>query len=429
MESFLPAETDDNRRPAGYLELVRNNADFRYLWTGQIVSLLGDWFNLIAAASLIAVLTESGIAVGGLFVVRSLAPFVVSPIAGVVADRYSRKRILIVADVVRAAAVLAMLLVRDAGDIWLLYTLNGLQFAVSGFFFPARSALTPDIVTRRQLGTANALSSATWSVMLGLGAATGGLVSGIWGVYTAFVLDAATFVLSALIISRIAGGRARTETRDGSVAAALRQYVDGLKYLARHADIFVIALHKSFGALLFGVTLYVVQMAIADEVFVIGQGGGTAFGLMLAAAGVGTGIGPLVVRRFTGDRDRSLRVAVLLAYLLGAAGLLITAPLTSFATVLVGCFIRGLGSGVIWVFSTQLLQQLVPSRIQGRVFATELGLFSLISAPGTALAGAALDTPLGITGLITSIAALTLIPAILWTAWLIFYRPVIRSRA
>ena len=360
---------------------------------------------------------------GSLFVVRSLAPFVVSPIAGVVADRYSRKRILIAADIIRAVAVLAMLLVRDAGDVWLLYTLNGLQFAISGFFFPARSALLPDIVTPRQLGTANALSSATWSVMLGLGAATGGLVSGIWGVYTAFALDAATFVLSALILTRIGGGRTRTDTGEVSAAAALRQYIDGLKYLARHAYIFVIALHKSFGVVLFGVTLYVVQVAIADQVFVIGQGGGTAFGLMLAVAGVGTGVGPLVVRRFTGDRDSSLRVAVLLAYLLGGAGLLITAPLTSFATVLVGCFIRGLGSGVIWVFSTQLLQQLVPSRIQGRVFATEFGLFSLISAPGTALAGIALDTSLGITGVITWIAVLTLIPAVLWTAWLMFYRP------
>ena len=257
---------------------------------------------------------------------------------------------------------------------------------------------------------------------MGLGAATGGLVSGIWGVYTAFTLDAATFVLSALILTRIGGGRTHTET-ESSAAAALRQYLDGLKYLARHADIFVVALHKSFGVVLLGVTLYVVQMAIADEVFVIGQGGGTAFGLMLAAAGVGTGVGPIVARRFTGDRDRPLRVAVLLGYLLGGVGLLITAPLSSFETVLVGCFIRGLGSGVVWVFSTQLLQQLVPGRIQGRVFATEFGLFSLISAPGTALVGVALDTSLGITGVITAIAGLTLIPAILWAAWLAFYRP------
>ena len=77
----------------GYGALVRNNPNFRKLWIGQIISLLGDWFNLIASASLIAMLTESGFAVGSLFVIRLLAPFLVSPIAGVVADYFSRKRV------------------------------------------------------------------------------------------------------------------------------------------------------------------------------------------------------------------------------------------------------------------------------------------------------------------------------------------------
>jgi len=82
----------------GYLDLVRNNANYRNLWFGQIVSLLGDWFNLIASAALIASLTQSGLAVGGLFVIRMLAPFLVSPIAGVIADRYNRKNLLIITD-------------------------------------------------------------------------------------------------------------------------------------------------------------------------------------------------------------------------------------------------------------------------------------------------------------------------------------------
>ena len=98
-----------------YTDLLRNNRNFRFLWLGQIVSLLGDWFNLVAAAALVGLLTQSGFAVGSLFVVRMLAPFLVSPIAGVAADRYNRKYILIAADLVRAAVVLAFLLVRDAG--------------------------------------------------------------------------------------------------------------------------------------------------------------------------------------------------------------------------------------------------------------------------------------------------------------------------
>ncbi|MFC1961328.1 MFS transporter, partial [Chloroflexota bacterium] len=71
---------------SSYISLVRRNRNYRYLWLGQIVSLLGDWFNLIASAALIGALTQSGLAIGGLFVVRMLAPFLVSPVAGVFAD-------------------------------------------------------------------------------------------------------------------------------------------------------------------------------------------------------------------------------------------------------------------------------------------------------------------------------------------------------
>jgi MFS family permease len=157
----LSAATPTGTSLASYGQLVRHNADFRYLWFGQIISLLGDWFNLIASASLIATLTRSGLAVGGLFVVRMLAPFLVSPIAGVAADRYNRKYLLIGADLSRALVVFGFLLVRRPEHVWLLYTLTAIQLGLSGFFFPARNAILPDIVSPRELGAANALSSST----------------------------------------------------------------------------------------------------------------------------------------------------------------------------------------------------------------------------------------------------------------------------
>src|SRR4030042_6645905 len=102
-----------------------------------------------------------------------LAPFLVSPLAGVVADRYNRKRILILADLARMCIVLGFLFVRTPDQVWLLYSLTALQLAFSGFFYPARNAMLPDVVSRADIGSANALSSATWSVMLALGAAMG----------------------------------------------------------------------------------------------------------------------------------------------------------------------------------------------------------------------------------------------------------------
>ena len=125
-----------DKRDNSYWHLIKSNRAFRYLWAGQIVSLTGDWFNLIASASLIATLTQSGTAVGGLFVVRMLAPFLVSPFAGVVADRYNRKAILMTTDILRCFVVLALVLVREAEDVWLIYVLTMVQSASQGFFFP-----------------------------------------------------------------------------------------------------------------------------------------------------------------------------------------------------------------------------------------------------------------------------------------------------
>ena len=96
----------------GYGELLRTNGAFRLLWFAQIASLFGDWFNIIALASLLAQLTGAGAALGGLFAIRMLGAFVASPLAGVLADRFNRKRILIVTDLLRAVVVLGFLLVR-----------------------------------------------------------------------------------------------------------------------------------------------------------------------------------------------------------------------------------------------------------------------------------------------------------------------------
>ncbi|HLV00396.1 MAG TPA: MFS transporter, partial [Acidobacteriota bacterium] len=95
--------------PSGYLQVLRHNANFRNLWLGQVVSLFGDWFNLIASAALIAHLSDSAFAIGGLFVVRMLAPFFISPLAGIWTDRYDRKKILIISDLLRALIVMGFL--------------------------------------------------------------------------------------------------------------------------------------------------------------------------------------------------------------------------------------------------------------------------------------------------------------------------------
>lgn len=410
--------SSNQQSPAGYVELVRNNRNFRYLWLGQVVSLLGDWFDLIASASLVGMLTESGVAVGSLFVVRMLAPFLVSPLAGVAADRYNRKWLLVAADLTRAVTVLGFLFVREPGDIWLLYTLTAIQLGISGFFFPARNAILPDLVSRQELGAANAISSTTWSVMLAFGAALGGVVAGQWGIYPSFIIDSLTFLASAALIWQVVYHHNVELDEDRSIKAALRQYIDGLRYLRHHIDYFVITLHKPAYSLLVSGGFQVIQVRLAEQLFVIGEGGSTGLGLLYAAVGVGTGLGPIIVRRFTGDRGQALRVALAFGYVVTAAGLAIMATLASFPVLLIGTFLRGFGNGIGWVFSTQLLLQLLPDRVRGRVFSTEFAMFTLMNATGAAAGGWTLDNvPIGTT--LAVMAGLTLIPGVLWALWLL----------
>jgi MFS family permease len=407
--------------PVGYVALIRANRNFRLLWSGQVISLLGDWFNLIASASLLAQLSQSGLAIGGLFVVRMLAPFLISPLAGVAADRYNRKHILILTDLTRAVTVCGFLLVQEPRHVWLLYTLTAIQLGISGFFFPTRNAILPELVSQRELGAANAVSAATWSVMLAMGAALGGIVAGTWGNQPAFIIDALTFLMSAAFIVRIAYRPASSlEQSERTVGAALQQYLDGFRYLRRHADILVIALHKPAVALTVSGGFQVLQVALAEKVFVIGEGGGISLGLFYGSVGVGTGLGPIVARRFTGDGNRPLRLAIIVGYLISAAGLLVVSSLKSFGIALLGTGLRGIGSGMVWVFSTQLLLQLVPNRVRGRVFASEYAFFTLMNAAGSAYVGGALDAGTAISEVLILMSIAVLVPGLLWSVWLVF---------
>ena len=403
-----------------YWRLIRSNRAFRYLWSGQVVSLTGDWFNLIASAALIATLTQSGTAVGGLFVVRMLSPFLVSPIAGVVADRYNRRRIVIATDVLRCFVVLGFLLVRSPEHVWLIYALTAIQSASQGFYFPAWNSILPDITRPGELGIANALASATWSVMLAFGAALGGLVSGLVGVYPAFVIDALTFLLSALILLRMPYESQLKAGADQSIMAGIRQYLDGLGYLRRHIDTFSIAIHKGVLGLLIIGFYQVVQVTIAEQYFPIGEGGSISLGLIYVMSGIGSGIGPILGRNWARDRDRQLRLMIAFGYVCALLGFLISATLHSFEVILFGALLRGIGGGLIWVLGTQLLLQIVPNQVRGRVFSTEFALYTLFSAVASGATGLMIDTQLGISGVLVLGCVLLIIPITLWMLWIQF---------
>jgi len=165
---------------AGYWALIVGNRNFRRLWVGNVISLLGDWFNTLALYVLVTELTGSPLALGAVFITKMLPWALSAPLAGVIVDRYNRRRLMVGMNLVRAVVVLGFLLIDQPADVPWLYALLTGQVVAGAVFNPAKSAALPNITTPRELLTANVLMSATWSTMLAVGAALGGEPSRRW---------------------------------------------------------------------------------------------------------------------------------------------------------------------------------------------------------------------------------------------------------
>lgn len=371
----------------GYIALLRRNQPFRRLWYGQIVSQLGDWFASIALFAMLLRLTGSGQAVGLLLVAELLPSTIIGPWVGVLVDRLPRKLLLIAADIGRALMVLLFLLVRDAGDIWIVYLGTVLKVVLTSFFEPARSALIPQLTTREELIAANGISGATWSAMLAIGAALGGLVAGTLGPAAAFVIDAASYLLSAALIATVRVRETHLEQRH---AAGGNQLVEGLRFLASDREVLLYALVKALwsmgGGVLLVLTLY------GRQLFPLGNDGALSIGLLYAARGVGAAIGPLAAQYFGGSSVLALRRAIGPSVLLTGIGYALASVAPSLPLVALAVLIAHLGGSTQWVYSTALLQISVPNRLQGRVFAVELAALTLTTALSSYLAGFAADS-------------------------------------
>ena len=385
-----------------YLSLLRRNRDYRYLWLGNVVSQLGDWFNLIAAAELITELSSFGVAISYLFLARFLPLFLFSPLAGVLADRYNRRTLMVVSDVLRAVVVLGFLLVGVTGQVWLFYLLTIAQFALSALFTPARSAAVAMVVDRQELVTANALDSFTWSTMLALGAFLGGVVAAVFGAETAFFLDSITFMLSAWFISRVTLKVAPVVVGEESLGGWL-DFIDGFRYLWGRPYLLILSLIKASGSLVWG-AVNVLEISFADNVFPltlfplaealrIEDGGTASLGIIYVVSGLGTGLGPLFMRRALGSRPPRLILGAAIGMALVAVGIWGLGIAPTFGLFLLATFVRTVGSGTMWVFSAVLFQIVVPDRYRGRVFSVEFAMLTLTQSVSTLLAGILQDAP------------------------------------
>lgn len=406
-----------------YVRLLRANRNFRRLWLAQIVSEIGDWFYTLSIYTLLLQLTGHASSVALALVLQVLPQTLVGPTSGVVNDRLRRKQVMIAADLVRFGVVLAMLMVRSRSMVWLVYPLLLAETIMAAFFEPARSSVIPNIAAKGEVLIANTLSSATWSVNLLIGASVGGVVAAFFGRDAVFVLNALSFLVSAVLI----GGMRFAEPHAES-AAPLRPrdlvdfspVLEGIRYVRNHRTLLPTVFAKA-GELMIGPSWVIFTVMGAHEFAVhwhnvdAARGSMLGMSILLGGRGLGALVGPLVSARWAGRSDRRLQLGILFGYLTIAVGY---GTLGSSRTVWMAAacaMLAHMGGSTVWVFSTTLLQLHTDDRFRGRVFSADLGLSMLTIAAGAYLCGRLLDAGIAARTVATWTGLVMLVPAALWS--------------
>lgn len=361
--------------------LLSRNRDFRKLYLASMISLGGDWFLLVALFSLVLDLTSSPIAVAFLLAAQDLTYFLLSPVAGVLADRLDRRKLMVACDIARAFICLGFLVIRSTSLVWLVYPLLAAIAAFSAGFEPASAAALPNLVDDEDLATANALSGSLWGTMLAVGAALGGVVTAALGRDAAILIDAGSFALSAILIFRVRRNFSEVRSREEH-AKLVEATTETVRYARKdHRVLALLAVKAGFGI---GGGVIVLISVFARQVF---NAGDVGIGLLMGARGVGALIGPFIGRRMLGPQDR--RLFTVIGYALATFG--VGYVLLGFAPgLLLGMATAALahvGGGAQWMLSSYGLQRIVPDRIRGRIFAFDGMLITLTFGISSILTG------------------------------------------
>ncbi|MDX2151499.1 MAG: MFS transporter [Bryobacteraceae bacterium] len=355
----------------GFLQLLKQNPNYRYTWMGQVVSEVGDHFNTIAVFSLALANTGSGLVVSALMLSRAIPAVMAGPLAGILLDRLDRKQIMIWSDLIRAAVAVLFIFAVGRNDPNVLYLLSGLLMFASPFFTSGRASILPTITSREELHTANTLTQTTQWTALTLGSFLGGASVVHFGYEWAFVFNSLSFLFSAWSISRLRverGFRAvREALTENEVVRPWSEYAQGLRYMIGTPLLLAIGL-VHVGWATGGGAAQVLFPLFGEVVFRGGPGG---IGALWGCAGVGLLLGGALVYRL-GPRlsFEGYRRAVTVCYIIHGSSYVLFALSPQFWQALVFIAISRGAVAVSSVLNFSQLLRHVPDNFRGRVFST-----------------------------------------------------------
>jgi MFS family permease len=355
-----------------FLELLRHNRNYRYTWMGQVVSEIGDNFNNIAVFALAMALTHSGLVIMGVMLSRAIPAIAIGPLAGVLLDRFDRKRIMIASDLVRAVVALGFILAFRERQVWLLYTFSALLMIASPFFTAGRSAILPTIADKDEIHTANSLTQTTQWTNLTIGTFLGATIVGI-GYEWAFIFNALSFVFSAWAIWHLRpppGKQFRAENRDLNETEVIRpwhEYGEGLRYMRSVPLVLAIAL-LAVGWATGGGAAQILFTLFGEVVFNRGAAG---IGTIWGCAGIGLLLGAALAHwmgKWLSFEDYKL--VIFIDYVVHGGAYVLFSRMQRFELALLFILVSRAAIAVNSILNYSYILKMVSDQYRGRVFST-----------------------------------------------------------
>ncbi|HJZ69779.1 MAG TPA: MFS transporter [Blastocatellia bacterium] len=445
-------------KSVSYRELLKGNRNFRRLWAGQVISELGTWFSFIAELGLVRMLSGSPLATTALLVARLLPFLLAAPIAGVFADRRSRKQIMIATDLIRAVVALTYVFAGVIGSAWLVVACSALMASLTMFFEAAKNASIPNLVASRELLTANVLMFSTRFLQFTLGSALGGLTAAQFGYNAAFIVNAASFVASALFILPIPASvtrQARTVARaefadpmsaeaaaitpiagseqpfEAANAAFFADLREGMRYILATPFVrAVILVNIGWGS--GGGMTAILFDRIGGQVLSSGAGdrGDWRVAALFTAGGMGVFLGMMLTRRIGIWITDEHRAGRFIGWALLVHGLLFSMAglMPALAAMAIWVALSRLVLGAEFGFQETMMMRVLPDDYRGRVFTTDRSLELATMALSTIVTGWLL-TWFGPRSLMIASGLFSASPGVIWllALWLARFRVPTRA--
>ena len=425
-----------------YFDFLSTNANYRWFIISYLITHFGEWLTYIASIDFIETirkkqnLSTSRTSLSVLILVRLLPNVVMSAVGGTLADSLDRRHVMIGLDICGALCAIFFLFAYQMESIGLLYVATVVQQCIAGLYDPSHAAIVPQLVdSDAQLKIASTLEGLTWSSMQAFGAAASAVIVEFFGIRMCFLIDGASYFVSALVLSRLRGSFRVTQEKhewDSSTeevishsfsSATQRTHVmvmESIRYLQSSYFAALIFL-KGTAALGFG-ACDILSVAFSEDESntTVMISPNEKVGILFSLVGVGCWLGPLAADRWVQvELPRSLQVSCIVGFALSMIGYFGWATIPSFWSVCIFSVIRAAGSSNIWIHSTLLLQKFTVPHMMGRVLAADHAIALVCEAVAAYTCGVFMDHHTSWTSYDVSLvlAALTTCSTTTWTMY------------